>query len=290
MVGRSTRAVALSALLMTAACGGPQAQFPAAAAVAPAVVQGIATQALHGQPLAPTPREVLPWMAAIVPKGDGPQAEDPVCSGSVVASRWVLTAGHCQPSAEGPDVQVAVITGRRDLTNTGIGQYLPVDRAVRMPGWTQQGIAYRNDFTLLHLSRPTSVRPVALASPRAAALFTPSSQARAAGWGALSPSGDPVSVVHSTTLERLPGSVCGQEYGALFDARTQLCGGWKWPSMDHDTCNGDSGGPLAMKVHGVVVEVAATSWGSTCLTEGVPGVYAGVGPAYAWIMSVVSTG
>jgi secreted trypsin-like serine protease len=42
-----------------------------------------------------------------------------------------------------------------------------------------------------------------------------------------------------------------------------------------------------MKVNGTVVEVATTSWGSTCLTEGVPGVYSSVAPAYAWITSVV---
>jgi secreted trypsin-like serine protease len=238
----------------------------------------------------PTPSEVPPWMAAGVPAGDGQRAEDPACSGSVIASRWVLTAGHCQASAVGSGVHVAVITGRRDLTKGQIGQYLTVDRAVRMPGWQQQGIGYRNDFTLLHLTRPTTAPEVAVASPHMAIQFSYGTHVRAAGWGALSPDGDPVTLLHSTRLERLPNAVCAQEYGKLFDARTQLCGGWKWPSMDHDTCNGDSGGPMALKIRGSVVEVAVTSWGSTCLTEGVPGVYADVAPAYAWITRVISSG
>jgi len=293
MVGRLASALAVLSTLATAACSVSIAAASGVdmlAVVEPPVATPVVVRSTPAAIAVPRPKDILPWSAAVMAKSDGPGAEDPKCSGSVVAAQWVLTAGHCQASASGSGVQVAVVTGRRDLTRTHVGQYLSVDKAVRMPGWLQQGIGYRNDFTLLHLSRPTTAPAVALAIPGMAAAFATGSLVRAAGWGALSPNGDPVRVVHSTTLERLPDSVCATEYGSVFDARTQLCGGWRWPSMDHDTCNGDSGGPLAMTINGRVVEVAATSWGSTCLTEGVPGVYADVAPASSWIASVVSAG
>jgi len=235
------------------------------------------------------PSQPLPWMAAIVPANSNPADPVPFCSGDVIDPSWVLTAGHCTGSASGSAVTVAVVTGRRDLTDTSTGQFIKVDQSIRMPGWSSKSGAYYNDFTLLHLVTKSTTTPAPVVTPAQYKQFKDGSLVIAAGWGSLTASGQPVQTVHATELERLADSICATEYGSLYEVGMHVCAGWKWPSMTHDTCTGDSGGPLAWQVDGKYVVVATTSWGSTCFTEGVPGVYSSVAHAYDWITSTISS-
>jgi len=157
-----------------------------------------------------------------------------------------------------------------------------------MPAWHYNGIAYYNDLTLLHLTAATTTRPAKIVTPAQEARFKPGALVLAAGWGSLTPSGRPVDLVHATTLQKFHDSVCTREYGSLYRNTTHSCAGWEWPTMTHDTCTGDSGGPLAWHVDHTYRVVATTSWGSTCFTEGVPGVYTRVAPAYKWITQIIS--
>jgi len=230
----------------------------------------------------------VPWLAAVVLKTTSKSHPHAKCTGEVISARWVLTAGHCQSSARGSSVKVAVITGRLRLSDTKAGQFIYVDRAVRMPTWHTKGIAFYDDITLLHLMKATKTRPAKIVTPSQEARYKPWMHVVAAGWGALSPTGTTVDLVHAETLEKLPDTICGSEYGSLYDVSKHSCAGWEWPSMTHDTCNGDSGGPLAWHVDHTYRLIATTSWGSTCLTEGVPGVYTRVAPALTWIHKTIA--
>jgi secreted trypsin-like serine protease len=231
----------------------------------------------------------VPWLAAVVLKTTSKTHPRVKCTGEVVSRHWVLTAGHCQGSALGSKVKVAVITGRLRLSDGKHGQFLFVDRAVRMPTWRVKGIAFYDDVTLLHLMKATTTRPAKFVTPQQESRYKPWMHVVAAGWGALSPSGPTVDLVHAETLEKLPDAICSTEYGSLYDTKKHSCAGWQWPSMTHDTCNGDSGGPLAWHVDHTYRLIAITSWGSTCLTEGVPGVYTRVAPAFDWITKTMAT-
>ena len=51
-----------------------------------------------------------------------------------------------------------------------------------------------------------------------------------------------------------------------------ICGG----KEGHDTCSGDSGGPLIANINGKFTLVGVTSWGKGCGLVDSPGVYADI--------------
>jgi hypothetical protein len=61
------------------------------------------------------------------------------------------------------------------------------------------------------------------------------------------------------------------------------------PDSANDTCNGDSGGPLAADVNGRRVLIGVTSWGGDCGDPEFPGVYAKVQAARDWICDTVTS-
>jgi hypothetical protein len=72
----------------------------------------------------------------------------------------------------------------------------------------------------------------------------------------------------------------------LVDA-TSLCAGDPI-HYGADSCNGDSGGPLAMDVDGRRTQVGVVSWGAGCAQEGTVGVYTSVGFFESWIRRYVA--
>jgi hypothetical protein len=78
-------------------------------------------------------------------------------------------------------------------------------------------------------------------------------------------------------------NVCKGVYGGELIVSVMLCAG-NMADGGVDSCNGDSGGPLARKVDGVWEEVGIVSWGPTnCGSPGQPGVYTRVSSLSSWI-------
>ena len=115
---------------------------------------------------------------------DRSAATPALCSGTVVSSNVVLTAGHCAENTETGIVDASagyqVSTGTRSLATPG--QLGGVTRVIPYPAFDPTTLA--RDAALLILATPTTVAPVTLASePTDAYLYDDETGTAITGWG-----------------------------------------------------------------------------------------------------------
>ncbi|KAK9881048.1 hypothetical protein WA026_014392 [Henosepilachna vigintioctopunctata] len=252
---------------------------------------------LGGQATSP---DEFPWMALLqYRKSNG--ATPFACGGSLISSRYVLTAAHC--------VTGKILTAVGRLYRVRLGEWdtdserdcqtqfnfqscndppmdIDVERSIAHSGYSDTNINRYDDIALVRLSRSVRttnfIRPICLpnrsfSSPVGRELFV-------AGWGRTE--------YASSSSKKLKLKVpIAESQQCLRRFRTagvtlrnkQLCAGGQ---AGKDSCSGDSGGPLMGTfnndsaqwfVEGVV------SFGARCGTEGWPGIYTRVSEYLDWI-------
>ena len=204
-----------------------------------------------------------------------------LCTGTLIAPDWVMTAGHCGSitgSAVATPVSFppALIDVYIGSNQSGQGELVPVAQAIVSPDYiATQGY----DVTLLKLSRAASHAPTQVAGAGETSSWAPGSLETIVGWGATSEGGDTPDTLQEAQVPVTTDAYCAGAYSE-FDARTMLCAGF--PEGGVDTCQGDSGGPMfGTTAAGVRRLVGATSFGEGCARPGKPGVYARVGGHHA---------
>lgn len=200
--------------------------------------------------------------AVVLVEGDG------MCTGTVIASTWVLTAAHCFDDG---GTQATVWIGFDDIADLDEG--VASQRVITHPDYDAD--TWEADIALIELSSATETPPQALSVSGAASPI--GSSAVITGWGLQSNNPD----VESDNLRRGEVTVVDCE-GNIDPALADIfvCAG----SDTQDVCQGDSGGPLLAVTSSGLVQVGLVSHGEACdQNSSLVGIYTSISHYRAWI-------
>jgi Trypsin len=280
----------LAALVLAAMASAATPQGPApradVTAVAPKAANPKATASVIGGHN--TTIEKYPSLAFI----EGLQATSGyACTGSVVAPRVILTAGHCVEDIESSSIVeptlVAVATGVSNLQHIPLTQISSVTQVLAYPKFNPTEL--HGDAGLLILASPVSAPPIELATGADAALYEPGDELTVAGWGVDDrTTGHAPNQLQAATVPVEEASRCKQglrRFYPFFQPTRQVCT-LDTPGLHITTCHGDSGGPaIATRPDGTMVEIGVTSLGDAKCNPSSPAVYTRTDQISSWVRS-----
>ncbi len=205
------------------------------------------------------------------------------CGGALIASRWVITAGHCALDVKAVDLSVKV--GTNDLTQGG--EIIAVKRIIIHPKYDL--FTLDSDLALLELKKAVSIETLPL--------FVGDTEegriAAVVGWGARDVNPFTGEGFNLSTLlyELFLPIVSLQECRRVMEdlqndgpiTTNMLCAGDLLGG--EDTCQGDSGSPLMVVQDDEVRLAGLVSWGAGCAKVDTYGVYTRVSQFSKWIES-----
>ncbi len=210
------------------------------------------------------------------------------CTGTVVAPRVILTAGHCVEDIESSSIVepslIAVATGVSNLQQIATSQISEVVQVLAYPHFNPAQI--HGDAGLLILKNPVSAPAIALATPAETTLYKPGARLTIAGWGIDKRNGHAPNQLQAATVPIEQDSLCerrSRRYYPFFEAESQVCT-LDTPKLHITTCHGDSGGPaIATREDGTPVEVGVTSLGDGECNPANPAIFTRVDKISGWV-------
>jgi secreted trypsin-like serine protease len=226
----------------------------------------------------------FPWMASVRRKSTNSH----FCGGSIINTRWILTAAHCM-SGETPAI-VSVVIGdhtRNDASNT-VRRSLDVERIFMHPQYNSRTLI--NDAALIKVVQTigftADIQPVC--GPDNSLTYA-YSKCSCSGWGTLVSGGACCpQTLQYVTMNVTTNAYCNAAYPRDNITADMICATDNTGSRDRDSCQGDSGGPLVVKEsNGVFRHIGIVSWGIGC-ASGYPGVYSRTSHHHTWILTTIT--
>ncbi|CAH2322632.1 complement C1s subcomponent [Pelobates cultripes] len=216
----------------------------------------------------------FPWQIAFISPSRG--------SGALISDRWILTAAHVVQDKDSPEMYGGVINLRPKKQEN----LLKAKKIIVHPNWVTQDndkrVNYNHDIALVLLCSKVKlgslISPICLPGSDHGMSPTLSQRAYIAGWGATEKKERTPHLLF--TIVALNKNEKCQELDKekkYTYTSNMLCAG---DATGHDSCKGDSGGPLMFFGEGRMYTAGITSWGVNC---GKFGVYTKVENYLDWI-------
>lgn len=208
-----------------------------------------------------------------------------LCGGSIISSRWILTAAHCFGENNKADSIEAYIGLHSREASHSHTRKVAIEKIIINPSYsTFEGRAY--DVCLLKTTTEMSfndhIRPVCL--PPSGLEFQTGSLCIATGWGRLHFNGPLATTLHQVRVPLIEFDKCSEKYPGRLIRDSHICAG-NLQDGGVDACQGDSGGPLTCLYSGSAwFQVGITSFGHGCAQSRYPGVYTRTTGIQNWII------
>lgn len=209
------------------------------------------------------------------------------CGASLVDRQTLMTAAHCvYGEAENriPDSWWHIRVGVTDRASDNQGQDRSVVKSIVHPHYRNAGSTLEKsyDVAFLVLDKPvTGIAPIRLPAVGDTSWLRPGREATVAGWGRMTPQEDIQDFPDRMHQVRVPfksTAQCTSVFGDQFNPALHVCAG----ALSRDACEGDSGGPLFDKDHGVWRQYGIVHAGSRTCGDTVGGLYVNTASRELW--------